>query len=40
VLGTGKRLFREGVPKVELELVGSTTSNTGVSMLTYRPAKA
>jgi dihydrofolate reductase len=40
VLGTGKRLFREDIPKVELELVGSTTSSTGVAMVTYRPAKA
>jgi dihydrofolate reductase len=38
VLGTGKHLFRDGVPTTKLELVGSTTSTTGVAMLTYRPA--
>ena len=38
VLGTGKRLFRDGVPKTPMELAGSTTSTTGVAMLTYRPA--
>jgi dihydrofolate reductase len=37
VLGTGKRLFREGVPKTMLTLVDSTTSSTGVTMQTYRP---
>jgi dihydrofolate reductase len=40
VLGKGKRLFREGEPTTRLELVGSTTSTTGVAMLTYRPAAA
>jgi dihydrofolate reductase len=39
VLGTGKRLFREGVPKTLLELVDSTTSSTGVTMQTYRPVQ-
>lgn len=39
VLGTGKRLFREGVPKATLELVDSTTNTTGVAMLTYRPKR-
>ena len=38
VLGKGKRLFRDGVPKTPMELAGSTTSTTGVAMLTYRPA--
>jgi dihydrofolate reductase len=40
VLGAGKRLFPEGLPKAEFELVDSTTSTTGVVMLTYRPARA
>ena len=40
VLGTGKRLFREGVPKTRLKLVGSKTSTTGVAMLTYHPSDA
>ncbi|HEX2266699.1 MAG TPA: dihydrofolate reductase family protein [Actinomycetota bacterium] len=38
VLGKGQRLFRDGVPKTPMELAGSTTSTTGVAMLTYRPA--
>jgi dihydrofolate reductase len=37
VLGTGKRLFRERGPRVALRLVTSTTSSTGVAMLTYEP---
>lgn len=39
VLGGGKRLFREGGPKTMLKLVDSTTSGTGVTMQTYRPAE-
>ena len=38
VLGTGKRLFRDGASMTQLELAGSTMSTTGVAMLTYRPA--
>lgn len=38
VLGSGKRLFREGGPKTALKLVGSKASSTGVAMLTYHPA--
>ncbi|HEX9377638.1 MAG TPA: dihydrofolate reductase family protein [Actinomycetota bacterium] len=37
VLGGGKRLFRDGNPKTNLRLVDSTTSTTGVVILTYRP---
>jgi dihydrofolate reductase len=37
VLGTGKRLFREGVAKTPLKLVKSEISTTGVAMLTYEP---
>jgi dihydrofolate reductase len=40
VLGSGKRLFREGGPKTAMRLVGSKTSSTGVAMLTYHPADA
>jgi dihydrofolate reductase len=40
VLGSGKRLFREGGPKTALKLVGSKASSTGVAMLTYHPADA
>ena len=40
VLGSGKRLFREGGPRTALKLVGSKASSTGVAMLTYHPADA
>jgi dihydrofolate reductase len=36
VLGSGRRLFREG-SKIPLKLVDSSTSSTGVAMLTYQP---
>jgi dihydrofolate reductase len=39
VLGSGRRLFRDGNPRAALRLVDSTTSSTGVLILTYRPAK-
>jgi dihydrofolate reductase len=39
VLGTGKRLFREGKARSELRLVDSKTSSTGVLILTYQPGK-
>jgi dihydrofolate reductase len=38
VLGTGKRLFGEGVPPGALKLVDSQVSSTGVVMATYEPA--
>jgi dihydrofolate reductase len=38
VLGTGRRLFDEGVPATAFELVESKTTRTGVVMATYRPA--
>jgi dihydrofolate reductase len=37
VLGTGKRLFRDGDSRKPLRLVDSTTTGTGVLLLTYRP---
>jgi dihydrofolate reductase len=37
VLGSGKRLFREGTPKTPLELVDSKPTTTGGMILTYRP---
>ena len=37
VLGTGKRLFAEGIP-LNLHLVDSKTTGSGVTVLTYRPA--
>ena len=36
VLGSGNRLFRD-VSELPLKLVDSTTSSTGVAMLTYQP---
>lgn len=38
VLGSGKRLFREGSPKTALKLVDTKTTSTGVVILTYQPA--
>jgi hypothetical protein len=37
VVGSGKRLIREGSPRIPLELVDSETSGTGTLILTYRP---
>lgn len=37
VLGSGKRLFRDGNPMRELELVDSQTFSSGALFLTYRP---
>ena len=37
VLGSGKRLFGEGVPTTTLELVEVVTTDTGSVILTYRP---
>jgi dihydrofolate reductase len=36
VLGSGKRLFRDGSPSTPLKLVDSKTSSTGVLLLSYR----
>jgi dihydrofolate reductase len=38
VLGSGGRLFENGTPKAELELVDSRPYSSGVIGLTYRPA--
>ena len=38
VLGTGKRLFAEGIPPQSFTLVESQTSATGVIVATYEPA--
>ncbi len=40
VLGSGKRLFPEGVGKTDLKLVDVTTFSTGVATLAYQPAGA
>lgn len=40
VLGSGKRLFRDGTPSVKLKLVDSKPTSTGVLILTYEPAGA
>jgi dihydrofolate reductase len=39
VLGTGQRLFGDGVEETALELVGNDRFETGVVVLTYRPAE-
>jgi dihydrofolate reductase len=38
VLGTGERLFPDGIGQTDLELVDVTTLGTGVVILAYRPA--
>jgi dihydrofolate reductase len=37
VLGTGQRLFRDGVPLSALRLISSKTTATGVVIATYHP---
>lgn len=39
VLGTGKRLFRDGTTLSRLELIESSTSSMGVLLLRYRPSE-
>ena len=39
VLGTGKRLFKEGSPRRSLRLVEGRASKTGVLMATYEPER-
>lgn len=38
VVGGGKRLFRDGNPRTSLRLVESTTTSTGVLIVSYVPA--
>ena len=40
VLGTGKRLFRDGTTPTKLRLVDSKPTSTGVLILTYEPEKS
>ncbi len=37
VVGSGKRLFKDGRPLERLKLVGSKITSTGVAILTYHP---
>jgi dihydrofolate reductase len=39
VLGSGKRLFRDGNPRTGLRLVDTKTTTTGTLILTYQPAE-
>jgi dihydrofolate reductase len=39
VLGSGKRLFRDGNPRTPLRMVDGSTSSTGVLIATYQPAE-
>jgi len=39
VLGSGKRLFRDGSPRTSLRLVDSQTSKTGALFVTYEPER-
>jgi dihydrofolate reductase len=38
VLGEGKRLFRDGAPPTNLRLIESTTTTSGMAILTYQPS--
>jgi dihydrofolate reductase len=40
VLGSGKRLFREGLAPLRLELIDATPTGSGVIMATYSPVVA
>jgi dihydrofolate reductase len=40
VLGTGRRLFPDGSPLTNLNLVEAVTTDTGVIIATYQPAAA
>ena len=40
VLGSGKRLFKDGNPKRPLRLIRSTTSSTGVVIASYEPVRS
>lgn len=40
VLGTGKRLFRDGTPLTKVRLVDSKPTTTGVLILTYEPDRS
>ncbi len=39
MLGSGQRLFGDGIEETVLELVGNERLDTGVVVLTYRPAE-
>ncbi len=39
VLGSGKRLFREGAPATTLRLVDTKTTSSGLVILTYEPER-
>jgi dihydrofolate reductase len=38
VLGTGRRMFAEGMPSTQLRLVDAIPTTTGVLIATYQPA--
>jgi len=38
IVGSGQRLFGEGIDEMVLELVDTGTFGSGVMVLTYRPA--
>ncbi len=40
ILGSGRHLFTDGTPYVELRLVDSTATSTGVVIMTYKPLAA
>jgi dihydrofolate reductase len=40
IVGSGKRLFKDGEALQRLKLVDSKTTRTGVALLTYQPARS
>jgi|SRR5215208_586826 dihydrofolate reductase len=40
IMGSGQRLFADGIDEMALELLDTETFGTGVVVLTYRPASA
>jgi dihydrofolate reductase len=40
IVGSGQRLFRDGIDEMVLELVDTETFGSGVVVLTYRPAQS
>ena len=39
ILGSGKRLFADGIDTKALRLVGTKTTSTGIAILAYHPAR-
>jgi dihydrofolate reductase len=40
IMGSGQRLFTDGIDETVLELVNAETFGSGVVVLTYQPARS